>query len=450
MAAGDNVKKCEDLVAMLESALQKVNAAANLGHVKVQRTEANLFGLLPEVRDIMLKALQDTSDTDRARLIMLFGGDCTRLVRIRAVLDAMSYSVKAVAEDKRAKETFSTCVRALESVEAVLKDLGQGKTKGEESDRTKETALCQQAKQEKQEPARVCVEAEISPDSSPLDHATSVALDPGRSTAQEDPEHTRVVDAIDSGKLRDMALRAFSAQDTARSGLLDWNSGKIRNFITQTISELRISVSPTELQIYSMYDRFDKQGKWGLNLEDCVNLLEAISCSLLGLNMSKYRAKAALTSREQLRGLTRALFEKVRAGRSGISALDWNSGEIRAFTREIFKTLRLPTPSDACISAMYAAFDAERSGALGLDDCDKLAETLLLHSIDQVKDADDDTFCGAGHVMQLIVTEVSGHRCAICGGAFRDKVCIWLCQPCDYRMCVRCHKDRRKERSEQP
>lgn len=86
--------------------------------VKLPKAELDLLRQLELSRDLMLEALQKPH-ADRAMLLEIFGGDCARLARVRAVCESVEFS-EMNAGDQRLK----TCLSACESVEKVILDLG--------------------------------------------------------------------------------------------------------------------------------------------------------------------------------------------------------------------------------------------------------------------------------------------------------------------------------------
>eukprot|EP00929_Paragymnodinium_shiwhaense_P107759 TRINITY_DN74120_c0_g1_i1.p1 TRINITY_DN74120_c0_g1~~TRINITY_DN74120_c0_g1_i1.p1 ORF type:complete len:756 (-),score=168.15 TRINITY_DN74120_c0_g1_i1:242-2509(-) len=88
--------------------------------VKLAKEEAELLRCVGDVRDSMMAVLLHC-DNHRQDLRNVFGGDCTRISRIHAIMEAMCLS-EFNAEDQRLK----TCRSACESVEQVLQDLGFG------------------------------------------------------------------------------------------------------------------------------------------------------------------------------------------------------------------------------------------------------------------------------------------------------------------------------------
>jgi len=123
----------DELVDNLESALKRVEAAEG-GSVRLTASEVELRERCQQIRDLMLEVLID--DSHRARLLHVFGGECLRIGRIRAVLDT-SKSVLASKTDESSDEDFpkdmiqdtifSTCLETCLSIEEVLRDLGHDK-----------------------------------------------------------------------------------------------------------------------------------------------------------------------------------------------------------------------------------------------------------------------------------------------------------------------------------
>lgn len=86
--------------------------------VKLPLAELNLLAQLETARDNALTLLKKNAD-DRSTLEAIFGGDCTRISRILAVLDTVQLSDMNVRDQR-----LPTCRSACQSVEEVLADLG--------------------------------------------------------------------------------------------------------------------------------------------------------------------------------------------------------------------------------------------------------------------------------------------------------------------------------------
>mmetsp|Transcript_21921 Transcript_21921/g.38497 ORF Transcript_21921/g.38497 Transcript_21921/m.38497 type:complete len:288 (+) Transcript_21921:167-1030(+) len=110
--------RADAVVQAMEKALDEVlSAQGNV--VAVTRAEVNLLVEIEAARDLLLLALQ--SAAQRAALREVFGGDCRRIELMRAILEESTFS-EMNASDQRPAE----CLRACESVERVLEDLGLG------------------------------------------------------------------------------------------------------------------------------------------------------------------------------------------------------------------------------------------------------------------------------------------------------------------------------------
>jgi len=107
----------DKVLARMERALVLVDGAQG-SVVKLPLAELNLLVELEAARDIALTVLGKNAD-DRSTLEAIFGGDCSRISRILAVLDVLHLS-EMNAGDQR----LATCRNACQSVEQVLADLG--------------------------------------------------------------------------------------------------------------------------------------------------------------------------------------------------------------------------------------------------------------------------------------------------------------------------------------
>jgi len=108
------------LLSQMEDCFCKL-AAAQESVVQRPKAELDLLVNLEGARDFMEKILR--MQGSRSDLEKIFGGDCMRISRTRAVLEAADFS-DMNAGDQR----LSTCWSACESVEKVLSDLGLGMT----------------------------------------------------------------------------------------------------------------------------------------------------------------------------------------------------------------------------------------------------------------------------------------------------------------------------------
>jgi len=88
--------------------------------VKLRNAEVDLLTSFESARNFMNAALQ-SPDEGRELLARLFGGDCRRMGRIRAFTNACHLS-----DMYKSDARHPDCVSAMESVEAVLADMGLG------------------------------------------------------------------------------------------------------------------------------------------------------------------------------------------------------------------------------------------------------------------------------------------------------------------------------------
>jgi len=116
MAALLTEEELGKLVSEMEQTFDKV-AASQDKVVGCRAAEVHLLKLFERARDIMLNVV---ADKDRSVLLRLFG-DCSRIARIRVILDSASFS-----NGHRNHERSATCLRACLSIEGVLRDIGLG------------------------------------------------------------------------------------------------------------------------------------------------------------------------------------------------------------------------------------------------------------------------------------------------------------------------------------
>lgn len=85
--------------------------------VKQQQVELDFLIMFEEIQKFIMTLLKETGSRDKLQNI--FGGDCGRIVRLRVVLETVQFSDQNVNDKRR-----DDCLKACESVEQVLKDLG--------------------------------------------------------------------------------------------------------------------------------------------------------------------------------------------------------------------------------------------------------------------------------------------------------------------------------------
>jgi len=106
----------------MEAGLLQVDAAQS-SKVKLTKAELDFLQHTIAARDFMMATLS-SGGTDRRRLREIFGGDCVRISRTRAVLESVRLSEALYTTD----DPVDKCINACESVENVLGDLGLGWT----------------------------------------------------------------------------------------------------------------------------------------------------------------------------------------------------------------------------------------------------------------------------------------------------------------------------------
>ncbi|CAJ1381825.1 unnamed protein product, partial [Effrenium voratum] len=104
----------DNILQVMEVAWRQVNAARG-STVKLANPEHNLLVSFESARDFMLGMLSEP-DPGRKHLDEVFGGDFSRIARVRAILDAAKLSTRNMGDDR-----VSSCMNAVKSVEGVLK-----------------------------------------------------------------------------------------------------------------------------------------------------------------------------------------------------------------------------------------------------------------------------------------------------------------------------------------
>ncbi|CAJ1328859.1 unnamed protein product [Effrenium voratum] len=155
--------KIDGILGKMESTSAKVDLYKS-SKVKLPMAELDYLKTLEDARDFMNSMVAATNQ-NRQELADIFGGDCSRIARIRTVLDAVQLS-DMNCNDQRVR----TCTEACETIEKVLEDMGLGwclkKAKDEEkvslvrrrSSIDREAALKAAQQLEAQQAAAVLVE----------------------------------------------------------------------------------------------------------------------------------------------------------------------------------------------------------------------------------------------------------------------------------------------------
>ncbi|CAK9114886.1 unnamed protein product [Durusdinium trenchii] len=85
----------------------------------------------------------------------------------------------------------------------------------------------------------------------------------------------QMVQCVEDGSLNKVATETFRSIDREGVGQLTWNSGAIRDFITQVLARFELP-APPENQVYQLYLAFDRDKSGSLSLSECLRLVEAI------------------------------------------------------------------------------------------------------------------------------------------------------------------------------
>lgn len=112
-------ERMDSILSRMEAALRLVDMAHG-SIVRLPKAELELLTQFEGARDLMMSVLQ-SENKDRVVLQRVFGGDCVRVSRVRAVLDSVEFS-----DTSNTDQRAITCRSACESVEKVLADLGLG------------------------------------------------------------------------------------------------------------------------------------------------------------------------------------------------------------------------------------------------------------------------------------------------------------------------------------
>eukprot|EP00403_Amphidinium_massartii_P027490 CAMPEP_0178403728 /NCGR_PEP_ID=MMETSP0689_2-20121128/17519_1 /TAXON_ID=160604 /ORGANISM="Amphidinium massartii, Strain CS-259" /LENGTH=393 /DNA_ID=CAMNT_0020024693 /DNA_START=73 /DNA_END=1254 /DNA_ORIENTATION=- len=110
----------DELLNKVETSLVKVEAAQG-SSVKLTKAENDFLVAVEKLRDFVTKVIQDPSDKDRSNLKAVFGGNCMRIAKGRAMVEASkSKLTEKSAKDPRVQGSLGI----IETVEHVLRDVG--------------------------------------------------------------------------------------------------------------------------------------------------------------------------------------------------------------------------------------------------------------------------------------------------------------------------------------
>ena len=85
----------------------------------------------------------------------------------------------------------------------------------------------------------------------------------------------QMVQCVEDGSLNRVSTETFRKIDREGVGKITWNSGEIRDFITQVLVHFGLH-APPEGQVYQLYSAFDRDKSGSLSLSECLRLVEAI------------------------------------------------------------------------------------------------------------------------------------------------------------------------------
>lgn len=109
----------DDILARMQDSVTKVDECQGK-LVKLRNAETELLKAFEVARDYMMEMLK-SQDPGREKLQNIFGGDCSRIARIRVCLDNANLSDQNMKDNRH-----EDCSNACKSVEDVLNDLGCG------------------------------------------------------------------------------------------------------------------------------------------------------------------------------------------------------------------------------------------------------------------------------------------------------------------------------------
>lgn len=157
-------------------------------------------------------------------------------------------------------------------------------------------------------------------------------------------------------------LQVFEKTDAEMIGSIDWNSRKISSFIKGAFQRLKLQ-EPEEQQMYWMYTKFDKNGDWRLDKEECLDLIQMLCFTLL--NIEDHENPESMSKAVQC-GEVAAQVEQIFAthDRNSTGVLEWNNGEVRDFIGSICSQLSIPLPAEHQLFAMFKKFDSNCDGSL--------------------------------------------------------------------------------------
>lgn len=84
-----------------------------------------------------------------------------------------------------------------------------------------------------------------------------------------------MVQCVEDGSFNRVSTEIFRKIDREGVGKITWNSGEIRDFITQVLAQFGLH-APPEGQVYQLYSAFDRDKSGSLSLSECLRLVEAI------------------------------------------------------------------------------------------------------------------------------------------------------------------------------
>jgi len=234
---------------------------------------------------------------------------------------------------------------------------------------------------------------------------------------------------------KEVAKEGGGSTSSSGSTGLDVRNGGLLKFVNKVFDNYALPVI-TEEQLYTVLRTVERH-RYTFTEVECVSFIEMLVVDIYQISGSNWSMIAAVQG-GAVADVCARIFRRLDNGLTG--KLDWNRGQVRTFIRELAKHFKLAEPSEAQMYALYRTYDSNGSGALDIEECRRMAETLSRAHYGDSSSSTSIIVGESGHAMTLQAPEKGTTSKCKCCGASSQGTAMWHCEVSGTHICVKCAK----------